>query len=873
MEHIIGNPILGYARHRIILNDAGKPCDYEFLEVNSAFERLTGMKRENLIGRSFCQAIPCIEQARFDWIGFCGDIALNGGEKEFEHFSEFFGRWYQVYVYSTEKLFFTTLFCDITKSKKKSDELEGFFDLTLDLLCIADINGYFVKTNKAWSEILGYSTEELDKHKFTDFVHPEDLQATLEAMEKLESGDEVLDFTNRYRSQDGSYRYIEWRSHPKGNLIYAAARDVTGRIKAEERLKAERNRLAGIIEGTRSGTWEWNVQTGETVFSERWANIIGYTLEEISPVSIETWKKFAHPEDLKASGELLEKHFCGELDYYECETRMRHKNGEWIWVLGRGKVVSWTDGGKPLMMSGTHQDITDRKRMENALRQSEERLELAMAAKNEGVWDWNLVTNQAFFDDRYYTMAGYEAGEFPQDFSSWTARVHPDDLPTAEAAIKAHLSGESDRFDIDFRFKCKNGSWMWIQGRGKIMERDEAGAPSRMIGTHTDITERKQAEEALRESEAKLSALFASMTEMVALHEVVFNEAGEAVNYRITDCNAAFTRITGIRREDAIGKLANEVYGTPEPPYLSEFTGVGINGKPFHYETYFAPMDKHFSISVVSPGKNRFATITTDISEPKRVQAIIDAKNKELEQLVYVASHDLRSPLVNVDGFSQELDYSLKELRVLLDSDKDIEKIGKALHAEIPEMEKSIGRIRASVSQMDRLLKGLLKLSRFGRVALQIGDIDMNELIAQLAESFSFSLREHGIALTVEKLPDCRGDAVQVTQVFSNLIDNAIKYRHPDRAGRIRVCGEIKMDRAVYRVEDNGIGIAENHLEHVFEIFHRLEPGKTAGEGIGLTIAKQALSRMYGEIRAESQPGKGSAFIVILPPVRNRNSR
>jgi len=284
-------------------------------------------------------------------------------------------------------------------------------------------------------------------------------------------------------------------------------------------------------------------------------------------------------------------------------------------------------------------------------------------------------------------------------------------------------------------------------------------------------------------------------------------------------------------------------------------------------------MDKHFSISVVSPGKNRFATITTDISEAKRIQRVIDAKNKELEQLIYVASHDLRSPLVNVDGFSRELDYSLEELGAALDVGGDGSAMEKTLSAEIPNMKVSIGHIRTSARQMDELLKGLLKLSRYGRAALQIADIDMNELIAQLVESFSFSLREHGIALTVEKLPDCRGDAVQVTQVFSNLIDNAIKYRHPDRAGRIRVCGEIKMDRAVYRVEDNGIGIAENHLEHVFEIFHRLEPGKTVGEGLGLTIARQALSRMYGEIKAESQLGKGSAFIVILPPVRNRNSR
>jgi len=138
--------------------------------------------------------------------------------------------------------------------------------------------------------------------------------------------------------------------------------------KAAELLEYEKLRLSYILEGTNVGTWEWNVQTGETIFNERWANIIGYTLEEISPVSIDTWIKFANPDDLKVSSELLEKTFTGELDYYEFEARMRHKNGNWIWVLDRGKVVSWTDEGKPLLMCGTHKEITDRKKSEEKIR-------------------------------------------------------------------------------------------------------------------------------------------------------------------------------------------------------------------------------------------------------------------------------------------------------------------------------------------------------------------------------------------------------------------------------------------------------------------------------------------------------------------------
>ena len=141
-------------------------------------------------------------------------------------------------------------------------------------------------------------------------------------------------------------------------------REVQNRLQAERELDRERQRLQEIIWGTNVGTWEWNVQTGETHFNERWAEIIGYTLEELEPLSIETWINAAHPNDLKRSKEQLEKNFSGELERYECEVRMRHKNGHWVWVADRGKVVEWTADGQPLRMSGTHADITGRKNLD-----------------------------------------------------------------------------------------------------------------------------------------------------------------------------------------------------------------------------------------------------------------------------------------------------------------------------------------------------------------------------------------------------------------------------------------------------------------------------------------------------------------------------
>lgn len=142
---------------------------------------------------------------------------------------------------------------------------------------------------------------------------------------------------------------------------YTVVHDITEQKNTQRCLDEERIRLSSILEGTNVGTWEWNIQSGKTVFNERWAEIVGYSLKELEPVSIATWKNLVHPDDLEMSSKLLGRHFNNELEYYECSIRMKHKSGDWVWVLDRGKVATWTEDGKPLLMCGTHQDITKEK--------------------------------------------------------------------------------------------------------------------------------------------------------------------------------------------------------------------------------------------------------------------------------------------------------------------------------------------------------------------------------------------------------------------------------------------------------------------------------------------------------------------------------
>ena len=165
-----------------------------------------------------------------------------------------------------------------------------------------------------------------------------------------------------------------WQSHDELRTLNATLEERVE--KRTEELSDQRRRLSDIIVGTNNGTWEWNVQTGAMMLNERWADIVGYRLAELHPVSVATWRELAHPDDLKLSDELVAWHMSGELNSYLCECRMKHKDGGWVWVLAQGKVVSWTDDGKPLMMSGTHHEITNRKKTEQALRDSQELLEL-----------------------------------------------------------------------------------------------------------------------------------------------------------------------------------------------------------------------------------------------------------------------------------------------------------------------------------------------------------------------------------------------------------------------------------------------------------------------------------------------------------------
>lgn len=181
---------------------------------------------------------------------------------------------------------------------------------------------------------------------------------------------------------------------------------------------------------------------------------------------------------------------------------------------------------------------------------NEDRLSKTMIAVNDGIWDWNLLTNEVYYSPRYYTMSGYEVDEFPHRPEEFFSRVHPDDTQRVQQEVEKHLRGETERFVLEFRFRRKDNSWQWILARGYIVERDEGGKPIRFLGTHTDISDRKRAEQALLESKNRYEAIVSQSFDGIGL----FSSDGKVVEW-----NNKMAEITGIAREEALGKYIWEV--------------------------------------------------------------------------------------------------------------------------------------------------------------------------------------------------------------------------------------------------------------------------------------------------------------------------
>ncbi|WP_422101665.1 PAS domain-containing protein [Vreelandella sp.] len=282
-------------------------------------------------------------------------------------------------------------------------------------------------------------------------------------------------------------------------LIQSDIGNHTSRSALANALQESERRARLVIEGTGVGTWQWNVQTGDTVFNERWAQMVGYTLEELGTTSIDTWLNLAHPDDLAHSSALLNAHFLGETDSYSCKARMRHKQGHWIWVHDRGQVFDWTPEGQPLLMYGTHADITKEVAAQQALQASRDEF-ASLLSNMPGVTyrclpdeNWTML----YISGQIDRISGHPAEELLNNTRlSYADIIHPDDTDSISEAIET-ARALNEGWHIEYRVRHIDGSWRWVEERGNWVTGD-AQHPVIMEGFIVDITREHEARDKLR---------------------------------------------------------------------------------------------------------------------------------------------------------------------------------------------------------------------------------------------------------------------------------------------------------------------------------------------------------------------------------------
>ncbi|MHC4364023.1 MAG: PAS domain S-box protein [Planctomycetota bacterium] len=386
-----------------------------------------------------------------------------------------------------------------------------------------------------------------------------------------------------------------------------------------------------------------------------------------------------------------------------------------------------------------------------------------------------------------------------------------------------------------------------------------------------DITSRKQAERMLQDSEEQYRVLFEQAADSIALidaetgemvrfnnmaHETLGYTRDEFAKLRISDFEAIETANETAAHIQKIIREGSDTFETKHRTKGGVVRNILVSSRSVHL------------------GNKAFVqSLWRDITDRKQAEAALAklnkelaAKNKELESILYAASHDLKSPLVNIQGFGYELSQSCELIRSALTSkgkDADMKKaVDVTLNEDIPN---ALDFIVASTTKMDSLLSGLLDLSRLDTVATNVKAIDMKAMMADVAVSMEYQIKEAAAKVDVDPLPPCVGDPSQINRVFSNLLTNALKFLDESRPGQIRIYGKSQDNRSIYCVEDNGIGIAPEHQEKIFQIFYQDEPDKRKGEGIGLTIVRRIIEKHDGKVWVNSELGKGSKFFVSLP--------
>lgn len=845
----------GLAVHEIICNEKNEPIDYRFLYVNESFEKQTGLKKENVIGKTVMEILPKTEKF---WIEKYGHVALTGDKLSFVHFSEELGKYFEVVVYRTFPMQFAVLFTDVTERRQLEEKIHStalytrsLIEASLDPLVTISAEGKITDVNYSTEEATGILRNKLIGTDFSNyFTEPE--KARIGYQKVFEQG-YVIDYPLAIQHISGSIIDVLYNARVYKNElgevlgVFAAARDITEQKLAEQLLKESEEKYRLLFEYMTSG-----FQFNEVVLDEnknpidfrfldgnsKMKNYTGFSIEEVKGKTI----KQVMPN---ADSNMIQK-YCAvaltgkpfTIEYFSLTFNKYFKVNAYSPKKGYFAVV--------------YEDITDRMNYENTLKKWEHIFKNA---------EWGIVVGSAdgrtieMMNPAFAYMHGYEIDELiGQPIENLFASG--DRNSVSENINIAHEKGHHAFESIHIR---KDGSIFPV-----IIDittvKDENGEALYRVVNVLDITDRKKSENALFESELK----FRTVADYTYGWEYWNNEKGQII-YMSPSCEriTGYTQDDFIRDPDLLQKIVHpedavwmnqhfeEVHSHKNRNEINEidFRIIKKDTSVAHINHICRPVFNQDNKYVGRRVSNR------DITEKKKAEEIIQQKNKELTELnaskdkfFSIIAHDLKSPFTAFLGLT----------KVMLTEEITQEEM-QSFHVDLNEY----------AQKLYRLLENLLTWSRMqgGAISFKPEECSLSEIFILNLSILSANSKQKNIEISYNFFSSLKvlADFQMLNTIIRNLLSNAIKFTKKN--GKITILAEIKGEEVLICIQDTGIGMDAKTMDGIFRIDQKTARPGTEGEsstGLGLLLCKEFVEKNGGKIWVESEIGKGSAFYFTL---------
>ncbi len=749
------------------------------------------------------------------------------------------------------------------KLRVQQEILQTTFDHLPVMVGVYSPTGDVLMINRAMEQTIGWSKEEYATVDVLRHCYPDPADYD-RAIRQIAAADATWqDFKSRMR--DGRILDTTWAQiRLSDGRSIGIGQDITERKQAEEaRLQAEKLRfelklLETTLDSVLAGYWDYDLRRGTNYWSPGLKRMLGYAEDEI-PNTLDNWESLILPEDLPKAKACLERHIQnrGQEPYYN-EVRYRHKDGSIVWVICAGRALEWSESGELLRMVGCHVDITKLKTAEAQLQTSEAHLREAQRIGNIGSWEFDIQTEQITWSDEiFHIFRRDRALNPPRDFADLQESIHPGDRQFHAQTVQM-LIDQHQPYDVELRICRGDGSLGYVQARGEAVL-DAEGCLRKLRGVVLDITERKLAEEERRLLTDRLAlALKAGEIgtwDWDMVHEATWDrrmyeiyglqqlwESGQAATYQ--DWRDL------VHPDDiAPTEAALQAAVRGEADYDVEFRIWRTDGK-LRWIKAKAVVQRDAEGNPL-----RMTGINYDITSRKQAEAEIlqksaqlEASNRELEAFAYSVSHDLRSPLRAIDGFSRAL----------------LEDYGDLFNEEGKDY---FSRIRRNVQRMGMLIDDLLSLSRVSRTEMRHTAVNLSAIAQELLQELQDTERDRQVECIIAPNIVVWADPTLMRVVLSNLLQNAWKFTSHHPTARIEF-GIIKQDeQTVYFVRDDGAGFDMAYASQLFGVFQRLHNmDEFPGTGIGLATVQRIIHRHGGRVWAEAAVEQGATFYFTLLP-------